>query len=151
MMESSPFQSKPQRLSHRPFHRWNCPEDIRRRSRPLGEPANETGFLTPWLYVYVGRPGRTVDRVRTILDKEFHLAPKGYSGDEDAGAMSSWCVFGAMGFFPNAGKDVYLLGTPLFRDVRPALSGGKAFRILAQGLSAEDRYVQPATLRSGAR
>ena len=107
---------------------------------------NEPGFLTPWLYDYAGRPDKTVDRVRTILAKDYKLAPNGYAGDEDVGAMSSWYVFGAMGFYPNAGQDVYLLGSPLFSTVKVPLGRGKAFTINAKNLTEQNRYIQSATL-----
>ena len=106
---------------------------------------NEPGFLTPWLYDYAGRPDKTVDRVRTILAKDYKLAPNGYAGDEDVGAMSSWYVFGAMGFYPNAGQDVYLLGSPLFSMVRIPLGRGKAFTLYAKDLTGQNRYIQSAT------
>ncbi|MBC8101046.1 MAG: glycoside hydrolase family 92 protein [Cytophagales bacterium] len=107
---------------------------------------NEPGFLTPWLNNYAGRPDKTADRVRTILEKDYKLAPNGYAGDEDVGAMSSWYVFGAMGFYPNAGQDVYLLGGPIFSRVQVQLTKGKAFTILANRLSAQNPYIQSATL-----
>jgi predicted alpha-1,2-mannosidase len=108
---------------------------------------NEPGFLTPWLYVYAGQPAKTADRIRHLLNKEFRVSPKGYPGDEDNGAMSSWYIFGAMGFYPNAGQDVYLLGSPIFSKISMQLGdSGKKFVIDAQGLSEANRYVQSATL-----
>jgi predicted alpha-1,2-mannosidase len=108
---------------------------------------NEPGFLTPWLYVYAGRPDKTVDRVREILSKNFKLKPSGYPGDDDVGAMSGWYLFSAMGFYPNAGQDVYLLGAPLFNKVTLTLGeSGKKLVISAVDLSPENKYVQSATL-----
>jgi predicted alpha-1,2-mannosidase len=108
---------------------------------------NEPGFLTPWLYIYAGRPDKTVDRVREILSKNFHLKPSGYPGDDDVGAMSGWYLFSAMGFYPNAGQDIYLIASPLFSKVTIALgSSGKTFVISAPDLSTENKYVQSATL-----
>ena len=145
-------------------YRFSVPQDVQGLENRLGGAArlvtaldayfdgghhnagNEPGFLTPWLYDFAGRPDKTVDRVRNILAKNFKLSPSGYPGDEDVGAMSSWYVFGAMGFFPNAGQDVYLLGSPMFSTVRLALAGGKTFTIKAAGLTEQNRYVQSATL-----
>ena len=107
---------------------------------------NEPGFLNPWLYPYAGRPDRTVDQVRAILQKDYHLTSDGYPGDEDTGAMSSWYVFGALGFYPNAGQDVYLLGSPIFAEVHLQLAAGKTFALIAKGLTDQNRYVQSATL-----
>lgn len=145
-------------------YRFSVPQDIQGLMNRLGGPerfcsildeyfdgghhnqGNEPGFLTPWLYTYAGRPDKTVDRVRHILQKDYNLAADGYPGDEDVGAMSSWYVFGAMGFYPNAGQDVYLLGSPIFLKVRLHLAGGKSFTIQAHGLSEQNCYVQSATL-----
>ncbi len=107
---------------------------------------NEPGFLTPWLYDYAGRPDKTADRVRAILAKDYKLAPNGYAGDEDAGAMSSWYIFGALGFYPNAGQDVYLIGSPLFPRSRVRLAGHRTFEIVAKNVSETNRYIQSATL-----
>lgn len=145
-------------------YRFSVPQDIQGLMNRLGGPekfsialneyfdrghhdqGNEPGFLTPWLYTYAGRPDKTVDRVRAILQKDYKLAPDGYPGDEDVGAMSSWYVLGAMGFYPNAGQDVYLLGSPIFQKVRLQLADGRNFTIQAHGLSEQNRYVQSATL-----
>jgi predicted alpha-1,2-mannosidase len=115
--------------------------------RGLHWQGNEPCFLTPWLHVYAGRPDKNVDRVRDIMARDFKLAPAGYPGDEDVGAMSAWYLFAAMGFYPNAGQDVYLLASPVFTKVTLKLgASGKFFVITAPGLSAENKYVQSATL-----
>lgn len=71
---------------------------------------DEPGFLSPYLYIWAGRQDKTAERVREIIANDFHAGLRGLPGDDDAGAMSSWYVFGAMGIFPNAGQDVYLTG-----------------------------------------
>lgn len=115
--------------------------------RNLHWQGNEPCFLTPWLHVYAGRPDKNVDRVREIMARDFKLAPDGYPGDEDVGAMSAWYLFAAMGFYPNAGQDIYLLASPVFSKVTMNLGNtGKKFIISAPSLSPENRYVQSATL-----
>lgn len=115
--------------------------------RGLHWQGNEPCFLTPWLHVYAGRPDKNVDRVREIMARDFKLTPDGYPGDEDVGAMSAWYIFAAMGFYPNAGQDVYLLASPVFTKVTMKLDdSGKTFVISAPGVSAENRYIQSATL-----
>ena len=39
---------------------------------------------------------------------------RGYPGDDDSGAMSSYYVWVSMGIFPNAGQDIYFLSGPLY-------------------------------------
>jgi putative alpha-1,2-mannosidase len=51
-----------------------------------------------------------------------------------------------MGFFPNAGQDVYLIGSPAYARTTLHLAGGKSFVIEARGLSDKAIYVVAATL-----
>ena len=107
---------------------------------------NEPGFLSPYLYIWAGRQDKTVERVQEIAAKNFHTGRKGLPGNDDSGAMSSWYVFAAIGIFPNAGQDVYLIGHPSFHEVTLHLAADKRFVIEAKNLSAENAYVVDATL-----
>ena len=108
--------------------------------------ANEPDLLVPWLYAYAGRPDRIADRVWGILDRSYAATRKGLPGNDDAGTMSAWYVFAALGLYPNAGQDVYLLGSPRFSRAELAVGGGKHLVITAQGVSPRNRYVQSLTL-----
>jgi len=107
---------------------------------------NEPGFLSPYLYLWAGRHDKTAERVRQILFKSFHGGRAGLPGNDDSGAMSSWYAFGTIGLFPNAGQDVYLIGSPQFREVTFHLPDGKDFTIEAKGTSADNIYVVSAQL-----
>ena len=107
---------------------------------------NEPGFLAPYLYIWAGRHDKTADRVREIIAKNFHAGRKGLPGNDDSGAMSSWYAFGVMGIFPNAGQDVYLIGSPAIPETTLNLANGKTFMIEAKNVSADNRYVVAATL-----
>src|SRR5664279_473903 len=62
--------------------------------------------------------------------------------------MSSWFLFQSIGFYPNAGQDIYLIGTPSYPEVDITVAPGKVFRIIADNLDVDhiNRYVQSATL-----
>jgi predicted alpha-1,2-mannosidase len=107
---------------------------------------NEPGFLAPYLYIWAGRPDKTDEHVRAIIAKSYHAGPNGLPGNDDSGAMSSWYAFGQMGIFPNAGQNVYLIGSPAYQQTTIHLAGGKDFIIEARNLSAENIYVVAATL-----
>jgi predicted alpha-1,2-mannosidase len=107
---------------------------------------NEPGFLAPYLYIWAGRPDKTDARVRQIIAASYHAGPDGLPGNDDSGAMSSWYAFGQMGIFPNAGQDVYLIGSPAYPQTTLHLAGGKDFVIEARDLSADNIYVTSATL-----
>ncbi len=107
---------------------------------------NEPGFLAPYLYVWAGRHDKTAEHVRAILAASFHGGPKGLPGNDDSGAMSSWFAFGQLGIFPNAGQDVYLIGSPAFAQAALHLAGGKDFTVEARNVSATNIYVASAEL-----
>jgi predicted alpha-1,2-mannosidase len=107
---------------------------------------NEPGFLTPYLYNWAGRPDTTAEHVRSIIARNYHAGPDGLPGNDDSGAMSSWYIFGQIGIFPNAGQDVYLIGSPAYPQTMLHLAGGKDFVIEARNLSLENIYVIAATL-----
>jgi len=109
---------------------------------------DEPGFLAPILYIWAGRPDRTADRVRQILDHQFNASRAGLPGNDDSGAMSAWFAFHAMGFYPMAGQDVYVISTPSLEKTTLRLENGKEFVIVAQHLDVayHNLYVQSATL-----
>ncbi|HEY9509995.1 MAG TPA: GH92 family glycosyl hydrolase [Verrucomicrobiae bacterium] len=105
--------------------------------------SNEPSFLTPYSFIYAGRPDLCSFWVRKNANGYTATA---YPGDEDSGAMSAWYVFAAMGFMPNAGQDVYLLNGPMFPKATLTMENGK--RIVIEGInaSAENIYVQSLTI-----
>lgn len=107
---------------------------------------NEPGFLSPYLYNWAGRPDKTAEHVRAIIAKSYHAGRNGLPGNDDSGAMSSWYAFGQTGIFPNAGQDVYLIGSPAYAQTTIHLAGGKNFVIEARYLSAENLCVTAASL-----
>jgi putative alpha-1,2-mannosidase len=51
-----------------------------------------------------------------------------------------------MGIFPNAGQDVYVIGSPALAEVTLHLAGDRTFVIEAKNVSASNRYVIAAEL-----
>jgi predicted alpha-1,2-mannosidase len=107
---------------------------------------NEPGFLSPYLYIWAGRHDKTAERIRRIIAENFHSGRSGLPGNDDSGAMSSWYAFSAIGIFPNAGQDVYLIGSPAFSKVTLHIGRGKTFVIEARGVSSANKYVIAAEL-----
>ncbi len=108
---------------------------------------NEPCHHYAYLYNYAGRPWRTQEIIHQV-DKEFYkAAPDGYIGNEDAGQMSAWYVFSAMGFYPvNPAGGIYIIGSPLLEEVQMALENGNVFKMQANNLSDENIYIQSVTL-----
>lgn len=109
------------------------------------ELGNEPSFLTPYLYHYAGRPDKSNERVRMLL-ADFKTGRLGLPGQDDSGAMSSWFLLGSMGFFPVAGQDVYLIGSPLFSKSTLQLENEKQFVIRSVDVSKDNKYIRSATL-----
>ena len=108
---------------------------------------NEPGHHSAYLYAYAGMPWKTQLRVKDIIKQEYSTGPGGLSGNEDAGQMSAWLVFGMMGFYPVCpGTPRYIIGTPSFSKVCLSMKGNKKFTISAPGLSATSFYIQKAIL-----
>jgi predicted alpha-1,2-mannosidase len=105
---------------------------------------NEPGFLSPYLYIWAGRQDRTADQIRRILAVSYHAGPKGLPGNDDSGAMSSWYAFGKLGFYPNAGQDVYVIGSPAYPEASIHLANGKTFTIVAKNVSVANKYIASA-------
>ena len=109
--------------------------------------ANEPSLHIPYLYNYAGAPWKTQKRIRQCLATWFRNDVMGIPGDEDGGGLTSFVVFSSLGFYPvTPGFPVYNIGSPLFSDIKVQLPSGKFFHIIARGCSAENKYIQRATL-----
>jgi len=100
-----------------------------------------------YLYNYVGAPWKSQFWVRETMDRMYSPNPDGYCGDEDNGQTSAWYVFSALGFYPvTPAVDEYVIGSPLFDEVKLHLSNGKTIEIRSVNNSAENRYIKDLTL-----
>ncbi|MDE7409524.1 MAG: GH92 family glycosyl hydrolase [Muribaculaceae bacterium] len=91
---------------------------------------NEPCHQIVYLYDAVDRPDKAAKWIRHIMDTEYKDIPGGLSGNDDAGQMSAWYVFSAMGFYPVCpGLPEYWLGQPLFDKVTIHTSPNSYFTI----------------------
>ena len=113
---------------------------------------NEPSHHIAYLYALVGRPSKTQQIVRRIMDEMYAAGPDGLAGNEDCGQMSAWYVFSALGFYPVApGSTQYVVGSPLFPRAVIRLENGQAFTIEAPSTSAERKYAAgPLTIEHSA-
>lgn len=108
---------------------------------------NEPGHQIPFMYNYTASPWKTSKNVQQILAEEYGDGPGGLSGNDDAGQMSAWYVFAAMGFYPlDPVSDQYLLSIPLFRNVKIRLSSNRVFEIVKHQRSKNDTFIKRLTL-----
>ena len=108
---------------------------------------NEPSHHIPYLYNFVGRPDKTQNMVRRIMNELYSDQPDGLSGNEDCGQMSSWLVMSAMGFYPvTPGSHEYIIGSPWFDEIKINLENGNEFTIKADNNSDENVYIVSAEL-----
>lgn len=108
---------------------------------------NEPCHQIAYLFNYAGQPWKTQREVRHIMETEYLNTPGGLSGNDDAGQMSAWYVFSAMGFYPVCpGTPYYIIGSPSFPRMSIRLENGKTFTILAPNADEKNIYIQSARL-----
>lgn len=92
---------------------------------------NEPDIHAPWIpsaFDDFAAASRYVDWVRRT---RYTAGPDGIPGNDDAGTLSAWYVFAALGVFPIAGTDDWLLAAPSVTDAEVTLAGGRTLRVTA--------------------
>ncbi len=104
---------------------------------------NEPGHHIPYLYNWTNKPYKTQERVRKIMDEMYDSKQDGLCGNDDAGQMSAWYVFSALGFYPVLpGSAEYAIGSPLVEEAILKLDNGNSVKIIAKNQSAKNIYVE---------
>ena len=86
-----------------------------------------------YLYYFVGKQEKSQALLNTIMSRFYGMGETGLalSGMDDAGEMSSWYVFNAIGFYPYSPADPkYIVSVPLFEKTTFTLNEGKTLTIL---------------------
>ena len=108
---------------------------------------NEPGHHIPYLYNWTGHPWKTQERVRMIMKAMYSNERDGLCGNDDAGQMSAWYIFTALGFYPvNPGSVEYAIGSPLVKSAEIKLQNGKLLKINAINQSENNVYVEKVEL-----
>ncbi|MGL5937170.1 MAG: GH92 family glycosyl hydrolase [Phocaeicola sp.] len=108
---------------------------------------NEPSHHVIYLYNKVGEPWKTQKYVAQVMHDLYKNTPDGLCGNEDCGQMSAWYIFSAMGFYPiDPATGVYEIGTPLFPELTLHLPNKKTFKVLANGVTPENIYIQSVKL-----
>ena len=111
------------------------------------EPCHHVAFL----FNYIGKPWLTQNWTRKVCDVAYGTGPYGLCGNEDVGQLSAWYVLAAIGLHPVCpGDGMYQITSPVFEEVTlkldPDYYPGKTFRVVAQGNSPKNIYIQSAKL-----
>jgi predicted alpha-1,2-mannosidase len=106
---------------------------------------NQPDIHAAYLFNAAGRPELTQRWARWIMDHKYGDGYEGLDGNDDAGTLSAWYVFSALGLYPVAGSDRYELGTPLFERAEVQLKG-KPLVIEAENYAPNHGYVREVWL-----
>ena len=116
---------------------------------------NQPNLQAPFLFNYSGKPWLTQQYSRQVAETLFNTSPySGWVGEEDEGQMGAFFVLLSMGLFEMDGgcavKPYYDLSSPLYEKIVLHLDKhyypGGTFTIEARNNSAENKYIQSATL-----
>jgi len=110
---------------------------------------NEPSHHVAYLYAMAGNPARTQELIREICTTQYHDTIDGLCGNDDCGQMSAWYIFSVMGFYPvNPCGGDYILGAPQIPEASIRLLNGKTFKMIAEGLTEDAKYVSAVYLNN---
>ncbi|MCA9657165.1 MAG: GH92 family glycosyl hydrolase [Myxococcales bacterium] len=112
--------------------------------------SNEPSLHDPYLFSEIGDPASTQRWVAWARERFYGLGADGLPGNDDAGTMSAWYVWAAIGLYPLPGADGYWITAPVFDRLELDLSDAQApdrkLAIIAEGdAGAGAIYVAGAT------
>lgn len=94
---------------------------------------NQPDHSYPFLYYFIGKQQKSQVILDSIMNHFYDLGKEhlSYAGMDDAGEMSSWYVFNAMGFYPFSPADPkYIVSVPLFDKIQIKQADGKTYTIV---------------------
>lgn len=117
---------------------WNPHYIARNISGFIGQycQGNQPDHNFPYLYYFIGKQEKTQKILNKIMIRFYGIGKKGLAlvGMDDAGEMSSWYVFNAMGFYPFSPADTYyLVSVPIFDKIRLKLKNYPPFIVDKKG------------------
>ncbi len=113
---------------------------------------NQHNLAFPFLFNYLpGEQWRSVETTRSMMREFFSAGAGGLPGSDDAGGLSAWYLFAALGFYPDyPGGTFYQVSSPLFEEVTLHLDRryypGSSFVIRAERESPDSKFVRAAKL-----
>ena len=86
---------------------------------------NEPSHHMAYLYNYVGKPEKTNEKIKYILENFYTNTPDGLIGNEDCGQMSAWYVLSSMGIYSvTPGQPKWDIDEP-YLDAKVSIDGNK--------------------------
>lgn len=97
---------------------------------------NQPDHEAPFAYYFINKPEKSQKVIDYILNNLYGIGKEGLAlcGMDDAGEMSSWYVFSALGLYPFTPADPsYLVTVPVFDEVRWQVDNGKVLTLKKEG------------------
>lgn len=119
---------------------WNPKHIARNVSSFIGQycHGNQPDHEAPFAYYFVNKPEKSQQIVDSLLNHYYGVGEHRLAlcGMDDAGEMSAWYVFSALGLYPfSAADDEYIVSVSLFDEVRWQTTQGKEVVITTTGSS----------------
>ncbi|PWG82199.1 GH92 family glycosyl hydrolase [Pararcticibacter amylolyticus] len=129
------FESKLDSLFSVP---WNPQYIARNVETMVGQycHGNQPDHEAPFAYYFIGKPEKSQKMVDYILNNLYGIGDDGLTlcGMDDAGEMSSWYVFSALGLYPYCAADPeYMVLVPHFDEVKWKLNNGRTLTLRKDG------------------
>ncbi|QJD95730.1 glycoside hydrolase family 92 protein [Mucilaginibacter robiniae] len=126
---------------------------------------NQPDHSYPFLYYFVGKQQKSQVLLDSIMNRFYDMGKEhlAYAGMDDAGEMSSWFVFSALGFYPFSPADPqYIISVPLFDRIDLQLDNHpfqiskvgkskKISKINLDGRTINGFYLQDRQLKSASK
>lgn len=110
--------------------------------------ANEPSLHDAYLFTEWGDPASTQRWVDWARRRHYGTGADGLPGNDDAGTMSAWYVWSAIGLYPVTGQARWWITAPVFERIELDMSDADApdrrLTIVAEGAGAEMIYVAGA-------
>lgn len=101
---------------------------------------------TPYLYHYVGKPGKSCQAARKMLRAKYHCGRRGLSDNDDMSSNSAYVICTMLGLYPEMGRDFYYLIAPLFPRSEIHVGRGKPLTLLADGAAEDTCFIRSVML-----
>ncbi len=106
---------------------------------------NQPSHSIPYTYYFIDRQEKAQCVLDSIMDRFYDMGGEklAYAGMDDAGEMSAWYVFNAIGLYTYSPADPeYIISVPLFDEVKFSLGEGREFTIRKEGNGKKIRQIR---------
>ena len=105
---------------------------------------NQPAHSIPYTYYFIDKQEKAQHILDSIMDRFYDMGAEklAYAGMDDAGEMSSWYVFNAIGLYTYSPADPeYIVSVPLFDKVEFSLGENKHFTIKKEGNGSKIKEI----------